>query len=160
MATAGVGRSGFVPSQEWVASWQEGLPLDIIMLLISEILPKVRELQASSGQSQATGVIVDYLRTADVKAVLPVPPPIVPRRFQWSDASLVWLSSLIWGEIFVKGTSPLAIWNATNVRLFGVRHTPQSRGVSDFVGGLLGGTAQTQPSDTRATHSRRQSRAM
>ncbi|EEB98573.1 hypothetical protein MPER_01895, partial [Moniliophthora perniciosa FA553] len=37
LAASGVGRNGFVPTQEWVASWQQGLPLDIVMLTISEL---------------------------------------------------------------------------------------------------------------------------
>ncbi|KAG9024760.1 hypothetical protein FRB95_011122 [Tulasnella sp. JGI-2019a] len=159
IAAAGVGRNGFVPTQEWVTSWQESLPLDTVLLVISELLPKVRELQASSSQSKSTGAMLDYLRVADMTKVLPPASPLAPRRFQWSDASLVWLSSLIWGEIYVKGTSPLGIWNSTNVKLFGVRHTPQARGVSDFVGGLLGSAtgSPATPPDPRMSHSRRPS---
>ncbi|KAG8915385.1 hypothetical protein FRC01_003680 [Tulasnella sp. 417] len=163
VAAAGVGRNGFVPSQEWVTSWQQGLPLDTVLLLISELLPKVHELQNSSKTSNNIGHIIDFLRGADIRSSLPTPPPIAPRRFQWSDASLVWLSSMIWGEIFVKGTTSLAIWNATNVRLFGVRHTPQQRGVSNFVGGLLGNTSPTPnspPNPGSGGHSRRVSRAI
>ncbi|KAG9021659.1 hypothetical protein FS837_007073, partial [Tulasnella sp. UAMH 9824] len=163
VAASGVGRNGFVPTQEWVTSWQQGLPLDTVLLMISELLPKVHELQNSSKASNNIGDIIDLLRVADIRSSLPAPPPIAPRKFQWSDASLVWLSSMIWGEIFVKGTASLAIWNATNVRLFGVRHTPQQRGVSNFVGGLLGGPSPTAPSPPNAGsggHSRRVSRAI
>ncbi|KAG8897955.1 hypothetical protein FRB99_007774 [Tulasnella sp. 403] len=149
VAAAGVGRNGFVPTQDWVASWQQGLPLDTVLLVISELLPKVHELQASSRPSSVTAAVIDYLKVANLKDVLPQPPSIITRRFQWSDASIIWLSSMIWGEIFVKGTTPLAIWNNTNVKLFGVKHTPQARSVTNFVGGLLGnatgvasGTAQ------------------
>ncbi|KAG8953735.1 hypothetical protein FRC04_001939 [Tulasnella sp. 424] len=163
VAAAGVGRNGFVPTQEWVTSWQQGLPLDTVLLLISELLPKIQELQNSSKASSNIGHIIDFLRVADIRGSLPTPPPITPRRFQWSDASLIWLSSMIWGEIFVKGTASLAIWNGTNVRLFGVRHTPQPRGVSNFVGGLLGSPSPTATSPTNTGsggHSRRVSRAM
>ncbi|KAG8875367.1 hypothetical protein FRB97_005179 [Tulasnella sp. 331] len=160
IAAVGVGRNGFVPTQEWVTSWQESLPLDTVLVVISELLPKVRELQASSSQSKTTSAILDYLKMVEIKTVLPSAPPLIPRRFQWSDASLVWLSSLIWGEIFVKGTSPLGIWNSTNVKLFGVRHTPQTRGVSNFVGGLLSSAtgSPATPPDPRVNHSRRPSR--
>lgn len=60
--------------------------------------------------------------------------------FQWSDASLVWLTSLIWGEIYVRGMTPLGIWNATNVRLFFVKHSQnQSRQITDTVNNVVGG---------------------
>ena len=68
---------------------------------------------------------------------------------QWSDASIVWLTSLIWGEIYVRGMSPLGIWNSTNVRLFFVKHAetqsrPITETVSNVVGGLLSRTQSSQ----------------
>ncbi|KAJ7694128.1 high-temperature-induced dauer-formation protein-domain-containing protein [Mycena rosella] len=143
IAAAGVGRNGFVPTQEWVTSWQQGLPLDSVMLLISELLPKVQEMQASRHRTTSTSAIVEFLGTVNLEHVLPPPPPLTPRRFMWSDSSVVWLTSLIWGEIYVRGMTPLGIWNATNVRLFYVKHAPThqrqlTETVSNVVGGLLG----------------------
>ncbi|KAJ7172707.1 high-temperature-induced dauer-formation protein-domain-containing protein [Mycena filopes] len=143
IAAAGVGRNGFVPSQEWVTSWQQGLPLDSVMLVISELLPKVQEMQASRHRATSTSAIVDFLGTVSLQNVLPPAPPLTPRRFMWSDSSIVWLTSLIWGEIYVRGMTPLGIWNATNVRLFYVKHAPThqrqlTEAVSNVVGGLLG----------------------
>ena len=134
------------------------------MLLISELLPKVQELQ-NSYKANSVSAVVDFLGSVTLENVLPPKPPLTPRRFlvgsnlmisdyliifvKWSDASLVWLSSLIWGEIYVRGMTPLGIWNATNVRLFYVKHTQvQSRqiteAVSNVVGGLLGRTESSQ----------------
>jgi len=145
-----VGRHGFIPTQEWVTSWQQGLPLDSVMIVISELMPKVQELQTQSTIT-STKSIMDLLSRVNLSHVLPAPPPLNPRRFVWSEPSIVWLSSLIWGEIYVRGMSPLGIWNGTNVRLFFVKHTQhQSRqiteAVSSVVGGLLGrgGTESTR----------------
>ncbi|KAI0262890.1 high-temperature-induced dauer-formation protein-domain-containing protein [Gloeopeniophorella convolvens] len=140
-ATA-VGRNGFVPTQEWVTSWQQGLPLDSVMLVVSELMPKVQDLQASH-KLNATGAVIDYLGHVSLKHALPTPPPLNPRRFIWSESSIVWLSSLTWGEIYVRGMSPLGIWNATSVRLFYVKHAQSQQrqlteAVSNVVGGLLG----------------------
>jgi len=145
-ATA-VGRNGFVPTQEWVTSWQQGLPLDPVMLTISELMPKLQDLQASHKPSAA---ILDYLGHISLKQILPTPPPLNPRRFIWSESSLVWLSSLIWGEIYVRGMTPLGIWNSTSVRLFYVKHAQSNQrqlaeAVSSVVGGLLR-RGSTEPS--------------
>ncbi|RDB24171.1 Protein HID1 [Hypsizygus marmoreus] len=140
IAAAGVGRNGFVPTQEWVTSWQQGLPLDSVMLLISELLPKVQEIQATRHKANSTSIIVDFLSTVTLKHVLPERPIPTPRRFMWSDASVVWLTSLIWGEIYVRGMTPLGIWNATNVRLFYVKHSPnQPRQITEAVSNVVGG---------------------
>ncbi|KAG5645827.1 hypothetical protein DXG03_005168 [Asterophora parasitica] len=139
-AAAGVGRNGFVPTQEWVTSWQQGLPLDSVMLIISELLLKVQEIQATSHKANSTSIIVDFLSKVSLKHVLPEAPVPSPRRFMWSDASIVWLTSLIWGEIYVRGMTPLGIWNATNVRLFYVKHSlTQPRQITETVSNVVGG---------------------
>ncbi|KDQ20543.1 hypothetical protein BOTBODRAFT_26557 [Botryobasidium botryosum FD-172 SS1] len=143
LAAAGVavGRNGFVPTQEWVSSWQQGLPLDPVLLTIAELLPKVHSLQASLNRPTTTPAILDFLRSVTLQHVLPPTPPLNPRKFLWSDASIVWLTSLLWGELYVRGTAPLGIWNSTAVRLFGVRHSPArvARGMSGAVSEVVGG---------------------
>ncbi|KAG6829848.1 hypothetical protein H0H92_003291 [Tricholoma furcatifolium] len=140
VAAASVGRNGFVPTQEWVTSWQQGLPLDPVMLLISELLPEVQELQATRHKANSTSIIVEHLSHVSMKHALPDVPTPLPRRFLWSDASVVWLTSLIWGEIYVRGMTPLGIWNGTNVRLFYVKHSPaQTRQITDTVSNVVGG---------------------
>ncbi|KAG8687391.1 hypothetical protein FRC08_011985, partial [Ceratobasidium sp. 394] len=138
-AAVALGKNGFVPTQEWVSSWQRGLPLDIVQIAIAELSPKIQELQANGSRASSTAAILDLLRSANLSDVLPPIGPLAPRKFQWSDASLVWLNSLLWGEIYVRGTTPLGVWNATNVRLFGVKHTPQPRRVTDTVQTVMGG---------------------
>ncbi|KAH9057125.1 high-temperature-induced dauer-formation protein-domain-containing protein [Lactarius deliciosus] len=157
-ATA-VGRNGFVPTQEWVTSWQQGLPLDSVMLMISELMPKIQDLQASHKPNSTAGVL-DYLSHISLKQILPTPPPLNPRRFIWSESSLVWLSSLTWGEIYVRGMTPLGIWNSTSVRLFYVKHAQSNQRqltetVSSVVGGLLrrGSTEPSQLSRQRSDRS-------
>lgn len=157
-ATA-VGRNGFVPTQEWVTSWQQGLPLDPVMLMISELMPKIQDLQASHNPN-STSAILDYLGHISLKQILPTPPPLNPRRFIWSESSLVWLSSLTWGEIYVRGMTPLGIWSSTSVRLFYVKHAQSQQrqlteAVSSVVGGFLrrGSTEPSQLSRQRSDRS-------
>ncbi|KAK1222795.1 hypothetical protein PQX77_014363, partial [Marasmius sp. AFHP31] len=155
IAAAGIGRNGFVPTREWVSSWQQGLPLDTVMLLISELLPKIEDMQAGRHKTNAVATIHDFLSSVTLKDVLPPAPPLVPRKFVWSDASIVWLTSLIWGEIFVRGMTPLGIWNLTNIRLFYVKQRREngqrqiSETVSNVVGGFLGRTNSTDGSLSR-----------
>ncbi|KAI9566513.1 high-temperature-induced dauer-formation protein-domain-containing protein [Boletus coccyginus] len=152
--SAGIGRNGFVPTQEWVTSWQQGLPLDTVMLVISELLPKVQSLQVGRPTANTAGAITDFLQSVTLVDVLPPRPQLCPRRFMWSDASIVWLTSLIWGEVYVHGMSPLGIWNSTNVRLFFVKHTQMQQhqitetmsNMSSVVGGLF------SPSRQRSDH--------
>ena len=107
IALAGIGRNRFVPTQEWVTSWQQGcvppssnscfsvrspderkfsLPLDPVMLAISELLPKVHDLQTSLNKANTTPAIIDFLASANLSHVLPHPSSIAPRRFVVSPA--------------------------------------------------------------------------
>ena len=57
------------------------LPLDSVMLVISELLPKVQRLQAAGHKPNPTSVIMDLLRSVTLTHVLPPAPPLAPRRF-------------------------------------------------------------------------------
>lgn len=43
---------------------------------------------------------------------------------QWSVASTIWLTSLLWGDIYVQA---LPVFSGTSVKLFGVRQAAPSR---------------------------------
>lgn len=55
--------------------------MDAVMLVISELLPKVQNLQSSLSAATATSAITDMLRSANLDQVLPKPPALSPRRF-------------------------------------------------------------------------------
>ncbi|KAF5331063.1 hypothetical protein D9619_005935 [Psilocybe cf. subviscida] len=153
-ASLNIGRNGFVPTQEWVTSWQQGLPLDTVMLFISEVVQKVEDMQRHGSAPSAQ--VMKFLSNTSLDHVIPSKPPIAARRFMWSDASLVWLTSLIWGEIYVRGMSPLGIWNSTNVRLFMVKHTQnQQRQISETVTNVVGGFSGFLRRTSDATSPRR-----
>ena len=50
------------------------------MLMISELMPKVQDLQASHKPNSSTAIL-DYLSHISLKQILPTPPPLNPRRF-------------------------------------------------------------------------------
>lgn len=121
LAAAGIGPQSYIPTQEWVTSWQKGLPLDPVLVAISELLPKIQDSQPrASGPSSK---VFHLLKEVDLEDVLPPPPPVVPRKFTWSPQSCVWLTSLLWGDIYVAGLAT-GVWRDTTVRLFGVKQAP------------------------------------
>ncbi|WVR07282.1 hypothetical protein IAU60_004323 [Kwoniella sp. DSM 27419] len=122
VAQAGVGPNGYIPTQEWVSSWQKGLPLDPVLVAISEILPKIQDNQQPIGAPSTK--VFNVLKDVSLGEVLPPAPPIVPRRFLWSSASCVWLTSLLWGDIYVAGLTTDGAWRDTQVRLFGIKQAP------------------------------------
>ncbi|KAL7421522.1 hypothetical protein Q5752_003291 [Cryptotrichosporon argae] len=135
LAAAGVGPNGYVPTQEWVSSWQKGLPLDPVLVAISELLPKIQDSQPPRAGGPSSKVL-NLLKGADLGAVLPPGPPAAPRRFQWSPQSRVWLTSLLWGDIYVAGLLSTGVWRDTTVKLFSVKQAP-TRARNGQVGRVL-----------------------
>ncbi|KAE8209965.1 hypothetical protein CF327_g6111 [Tilletia walkeri] len=124
-----VGRYGFVPTQEWVTSWQKGLPLDTIQLALIALKPKVEALCASEtvlNRTDADERVLAFLREQTLAGLLPPAPPIVTRTFRWTDQSQVWLTSYLWGCIYAFAILPHAIWRDTEVRLFQVLEPPSA----------------------------------
>jgi len=57
------------------------LPLDTVMLVISELLPKIQNLQAGRQKANSAGAITDFLQSVTLTDVLPPAPVLYPRRF-------------------------------------------------------------------------------
>lgn len=58
------------------------------MLVISELLPKVQNLQAARHKTNPTAAIMDLLRSVNLNHVLPPSPALTPRRFIVSSVSV------------------------------------------------------------------------
>ena len=54
------------------------------MLVISELLPQVQELQGSR-KANSTSAVLELLSSVNLKNVLPEVPPLTPRRFLVKD---------------------------------------------------------------------------
>ena len=71
--------------------------MDPVLLMITELLPRVTEMQKTVPKSKLTGAIIDYLRAVDFGKVLPPQPEAHARKFkvrlytiaQWTIAKLL-----------------------------------------------------------------------
>ena len=99
------------------------LPLDPVLVAISELLPKIQDTQRPSGapSSKIFNLLKDSTTSESLLEHLPPAQPITPRKFQWSTQSSIWLTSLLWGDIYVAGLTSVGVWRDTTVRLFGVK---------------------------------------
>jgi len=129
----------FTPSVPWLEGWLSELPMHTILMLISELGPKM----PSSGSANDTAAALKTIRETEVRGI--EPSPIRVHLFEWSALSLGWYESLLWGFVFAaemvvaKGTA--GVWNNTSIRLFKVQEAAatapsllQPRGAVDAVG--------------------------
>ncbi|CEH15028.1 Proteins containing regions of low-complexity [Ceraceosorus bombacis] len=129
LAAENIGRNGFVPTQPWIASWQKGLPLDSLQILLGEVLPKLNELVKSDqirGKSDADSRVCAWIREVDLDRVLPQKPPVYLRPFKWNEQARIWILSYLWGLVYVSAQLPYGIYTGTSARLFQLR-TPNRR---------------------------------
>ncbi|BGO98303.1 High-temperature-induced dauer-formation protein-domain containing protein [Rhodotorula toruloides] len=151
-----VGKNGFVPTTEWVAAWREGLPLDTLMIVLSELRPKLLELDPSFPTSTPSASVIASLRTLLVSpSLITLLPPLSSqpsprvRSFVSSAASMTWLASVIYGRIYLSQLDYLR--DTLAVQLFAIAQAPNSAagglwrragavgGVQGVVGGLSAG---------------------
>jgi len=71
--------------------------------------------------------------------ILPPPQPILIRKFQWSEASVVWFSSLLWGQIYLASSNYLGVFNGTQVKLFFVKPSIREGRLKNALGNAVGG---------------------
>ena len=133
-----IGKAGFRPTQLWVESWRQGLPLRTPRLVIDKLLPEVERIAAgggvktgSSDNVEFTGGDTDarvlaFLREQQMSEYLPpFEGGIHARTWQWTDHAAVWLRSYLWGTIYVAALLPFGIWSDTDVKLFKIHGLTQ-----------------------------------
>ncbi|EGG03426.1 uncharacterized protein MELLADRAFT_90153 [Melampsora larici-populina 98AG31] len=115
-----VGRNGFVPTETWVTSWRDSLPLDTIQIMITELKPKLSSITPNT----ATETTLTLLSSATLVGHLPAPTKPKSRSFNLtSSGALSWVGGLVWSLIFLKDSnSQVGYFNGIGIELFGVKH--------------------------------------
>ncbi|GAA5879289.1 hypothetical protein JCM16303_003150 [Sporobolomyces ruberrimus] len=125
-----VGKNGFAPTEQWVSSWREGLPLDPILLLLSELSPQIADCP-----TRTTALDIILSASPDLASLLPTPAPSPrPRRFVLTPPLQTWLASTLYGKIYLSHLDYMR--ETLPVQLFGVQEAPNMRKRNS--GGLAG----------------------
>ncbi|GAA5823708.1 hypothetical protein JCM3770_006685 [Rhodotorula araucariae] len=141
-----VGHGGFVPTEGWVASWRDGLPLDTLLVLLSTLHPLLASHDPSfpaspTPPSRATVAHVQtLLRSPAITALVPpshahepkprrLPPP--------SPASTARLAALAYGRVYLAALP--FVRDTLAVQLFAVASAAPTAPVGGIVDGLSRG---------------------
>ncbi|KAI8833717.1 high-temperature-induced dauer-formation protein-domain-containing protein [Chytridium lagenaria] len=113
----------FEPTEEWFVYWKSHLRLSALITLA---------LCVEKGFNDDKRVI-EYLQSGTLVGLLPLPHPLVVRRFTYTDPVRIWFTSYMWGHVFVKNTNVTGsadvvkiappIWAGTKLALFNVRNS-------------------------------------
>ncbi|XP_013385950.1 protein HID1 isoform X3 [Lingula anatina] len=119
--SSSVGSSGgsWVPSPEWVHTWKQKLPLQTIMRLLQVLVPQVEKICIDKGLTDESEIL-KFLQHGTLVGLLPVPHPILIRKYQPNSGTTMWFRTYMWGVIYLRNVDP-PIWYDTDVKLFEIQ---------------------------------------
>jgi len=91
----------WTPSVEWVASWKNKLPLQTIMRLLQVLVPQVEKICIDKGLTDESEIL-KFLQNGTLVGLLPVPHPILIRKYQPNLGTVMWLKTYMWGVIYLR----------------------------------------------------------
>lgn len=109
----------WTPTNEWVQSWRSKLPLQTIMRLLQVLVPQVEKICIDKGLTDETEIL-KFLQHGTLVGLLPVPHPILIRKYQPNSETTDWFRTYVWGVIYLRNLEP-SIWYETEVKLFEIQ---------------------------------------
>ncbi|KAF6767790.1 hypothetical protein AHF37_10426 [Paragonimus kellicotti] len=91
----------WVPTSEWVLSWKAKMPFQTIMRLLQVLVPQVEKICIDKGLTDESE-IVKFLQNGTLVGLLPVPHPILIRKYQSNSGTAVWFRNYLWGVIYLR----------------------------------------------------------
>ncbi|XP_036812219.1 protein HID1-like isoform X2 [Oncorhynchus mykiss] len=107
------------PTPDWVLSWKSKLPLQTIMRLLQVLVPQVEKICIDKGLTDESEIL-KFLQHGTLVGLLPVPHPILIRKYQANAGTAMWFRTYMWGVIYLRNVDP-PIWYDTDVRLFEIQ---------------------------------------
>ncbi|XP_071389897.1 protein HID1 isoform X2 [Centroberyx affinis] len=111
--------SYWAPTSEWVLSWKCKLPLQTIMRLLQVLVPQVEKICIDKGLTDESEIL-KFLQHGTLVGLLPVPHPILIRKYQANAGTAMWFRTYMWGVVYLRNVDP-PIWYDTDVRLFEIQ---------------------------------------
>ncbi|XP_070783057.1 protein HID1b [Enoplosus armatus] len=104
---------------DWVLSWKVKLPLQTIMRLLQVLVPQVEKICIDKGLTDESEIL-KFLQHGTLVGLLPVPHPILIRKYQANAGTAMWFRTYMWGVIYLRNVDP-PIWYDTDIRLFEIQ---------------------------------------
>ncbi|ESP03102.1 hypothetical protein LOTGIDRAFT_146834, partial [Lottia gigantea] len=91
----------WVASPEWVQSWKQKLPLQTIMRMLQVLVPQVEKICIDKGLTDESEIL-KFLQHGTLVGLLPVPHPILIRKYQANSGTTMWFRTYLWGVIYLR----------------------------------------------------------
>uniref|UniRef100_A0A8D3AGQ6 HID1 domain containing n=1 Tax=Scophthalmus maximus TaxID=52904 RepID=A0A8D3AGQ6_SCOMX len=111
--------SVMLPVFSQVLSWKGKLPLQTIMRLLQVLVPQVEKICIDKGLTDESEIL-KFLQHGTLVGLLPIPHPILIRKYQANAGTVMWFRTYMWGVIYLRNLDP-PIWYDTDIRLFEIQ---------------------------------------
>ncbi|CAF1467293.1 unnamed protein product [Rotaria sordida] len=111
------------PTSAWIQSWKGKLPLQTILRLLQVLVPQVEKICMDRGLTDESEII-KFLQHGTLVGLLPVPHPILIRKYQPNFGTIMWFRTYMWGVIYLRNIDP-PIWYDTDVKLFEIQRVKE-----------------------------------
>ncbi|PAV64750.1 hypothetical protein WR25_26240 [Diploscapter pachys] len=118
----------WTPTSAWAEAWKVKLPLQTIMRLLQVLVPQVEKICIDKGLTDESEIL-KFLQHGTLVGLLPVPHPILIRKYQANAGTNHWFRTYMWGVIYLRNTEP-PIWYDTDVKMFEIQKIAVS--ISNF----------------------------
>ena len=108
----------FMPTKAWLDSVKGELPLTTIMRLLKYLCP---QLQEKAKHTFDESVLLNFVQNTTLVGLLPVPHPIVIRKYQPNKYTSLWFSAFLWGVVFMHNQD-IQLFDGKNIKLFLVQN--------------------------------------
>ncbi|EPB68889.1 hypothetical protein ANCCEY_12026 [Ancylostoma ceylanicum] len=92
----------WAPTPEWAEQWKSKLPLQTIMRLLQVLVPQVEKICIDKGLTDESEIL-KFLQHGTLVGLLPVPHPILIRKYQANAGTNHWFRTYMWGVIYLSG---------------------------------------------------------
>ncbi|VDP95055.1 unnamed protein product [Echinostoma caproni] len=89
------------PTPEWAMGWKAKMPFQTIMRLLQVLVPQVEKICIDKGLTDESE-IVKFLQNGTLVGLLPVPHPILIRKYQSNSGTAIWFRNYLWGVIYLR----------------------------------------------------------
>lgn len=116
--------NGFVATKEWFAAWKDkfGPYLMAILAMTDYLIPEIEHLSEGSVTEEE---VLSFLQATTMVGILPVPHPILIRKYHPNANTDRWLTTYIWGLVYLQTLYP-PLFDPSTIKLFSVNIPEQS----------------------------------
>jgi hypothetical protein len=116
--------SSWIATDSWRLDMLAKLPLLTTQKLLGYLGPMLEDHIKRCDNIVDDEDVIKFIRSTSVVGVLPVPHPILSRKYIPNEHTGLWFTTLAWSTVFISICNEVPVWDAEMIKLFSITTTP------------------------------------